>query len=262
MKKLVLSIFMIALIFSLTSCGKKEEKCPEGMTCNNLDKWIGVEKTLDKDQYDGDVFFVGEDLEVGTYLLTNSKGETQILVYEDKEAYESYRQFNRSKISCTNCIIGNYHSFNQHGDKKYVNLEEGNLAVFYGDRCDFTKLEPISNGVVNEGTYSVPAGISEGLYEISSDVVSGEKKIGVVWVEGISVYLFENSEDYYNFKIENDGTINNPNQKLVDQYVLEEIFLCPDPPYHMTGFSDSKKITLNNGMIVAVSGGSIKIKGE
>lgn len=263
MKKSILLILILMMLLSLTSCGSKEEKCPDGMTCNNLDKWIGVEKTLDKDTYDGDVFFVGEDLEAGTYLITNSRGKTQVLVYKDKESYENYREFDRVKLNCPTCVIGDYWSFNQHGDEKYVFLEEGNLAVFYGDRCDFTKYDPLSQGILYSGTYYVPTSIEPGMYTLQSDVVLTGAGVHIaldIWAEGVLVYLFQNLEDYYNYLIENKGRVEYPDDELIEKYMMDDILLCPEAPFSMDWYySDTKNVTLNEGMVVVVTGGSATI---
>ena len=176
-------------MFGLTGCGDSSVKTNESISeIENFTENNSSDNSIKEVEiYDNKVYYVGDDILSGTYIIecTKTSYSMDVIVFSDEDSFNGFQNADKltggeyseavETFAWADFYIGE-------NEKAYINLKDGYVILLDDGMCEFTKHTFSSNSAIYPGVYIVNEDISEGKFEITC----------MDWME---ITIFENIEN-------------------------------------------------------------------
>ena len=254
MKKLFCLLLAVVLTLGVAGCGGNVDTGSKSVDENVTDRVTESRKTEKSSSVstlvDG-VYFVGDDIKEGKYLVTNVVAEYStfyIVCYESRETYDAYKNENRATNGEEQNAIEKHALYDIdlfEGETGYLGLQKGNvLAVYYGSGS----LDPISEDdwYLQEG-----ATLPTGIYFQGKDIETGRYVLTSVNTEySAQASVFESMENYVTYHQTSRFT-NGEETEALEKNAL-------DTQYVMEG--DTYSVAIREGGVLIVDDGEFQVQ--
>ena len=238
MKKIIAVLLAFVLVLSFSGCGESTVKINESDNENEnfSENNSSDEPVEDNEVYDNKVYYVGDDIPAGSYIIecTKTSYSMDVVVFSGESTYEGFQNADKLTGGEYSAAVETYAwaDFNIYeNEKAYINLKNGYIILLDDGMCEFTKYN-----------FSPDSNIYPGIYVINEDIPEGKYEIKCIdWME---VTIFENSENYLKYHKTKRFT-NGEENAAIEMYSISSDYLYSD---------DILSVNLKDEMILMITG--------
>lgn len=242
MKRIILALLAGIILCSFSACGGNTsdrstiKDMPE--TSDSPIDAVKNESADDGGYYANKVYYAGEDLPVGGYVIncTGAEYSMEVLVFASAEDYKGFQDANKFTNGEYRQAVETYAWTNfylKQDEKTYVGMREGYIILLDGGRCEFGKYDPTVLQTIYPGIYVVGEDISEGKINIRCDS------------DYLNMNLFDSKDNYLNYH-KTDRFTNGEEADAIEKYASSATFARKD---------DSAYVNLREGMVMMIEYG-------
>lgn len=250
MMKKVFSTLFIAMLLAMVACGicssansinDETETITEISDAPGLEEPIaedGLENEGGNENYSSVVYYVGDDIPVGGYVVncTGTDYGLEVTVFSSEENYEDFQNEDKFTVDDYNSAVEQYawaDFYLYEGEDAYVGLQEGYIVLLEEGRCEFTKYDPAASQTIYPGIYVVGEDLNT-------------EKINIKCCSEYMQVTQFGSRDNYSKYHKTDRFTNGEESDAIEQYAESTDFISMD---------ESIYADLQDGMVVMVDEG-------
>jgi hypothetical protein len=188
--------------------------------------------------YNNKVYYVGEDISEGDYVIncTESEYGMDVVVFKSETEYNDFQNAEQSTVcEYRNAIEQNawLSLYIEENESAYVGMKSGNIILLDGGMCEFTKYDAINSNVLYSGIYVVGEDISAGNLDIKGTT------------DNLQVVVFESVENYSAYQKTDRFTVGDESD-AIEANSLSSDYIYGD---------DSTSVKLEDGMVLMIKDG-------
>lgn len=198
-RRILVALLATVMVFTLTACGNSPVDKPNisdkpEATAEPADthKDIASENTDDNADYSNKIYYVGEDIPTGGYLIdcTSTDDSMEVIVFANGDDYKNFQNATKFSVGEYRTAVEQYawaDFYLKQGEKAYIGLREDYIILLDDGQCEFNKYNPGSAKTLYPGIYVV------------GEDISAEKINIKCTTEYMRVTLFSNKGKYQDY---------------------------------------------------------------
>jgi len=252
--KILSTILVAAMLLSLAACGAdtsggptltdgpeisaEPAKTSETEETPEPSKSAENDNTSDGGYYANKVYYAGEDLPIGGYVIncTGTDYSMDVVIFASTEDYEDFQSAEKFTVGEYRQAVETYAWANfylEQDEKTYVGLREGYIILLDGGRCEFSEYDPSDSQTIYPGIYVVGEDIGEEKINIRCDS------------DYLNMTLFDSRDNYLNYH-KTDRFTYGEESDAIEKYAASVTYAQKD---------DSAYANLQEGMIMMIEHG-------
>lgn len=247
-KKVFFMIMVLLMLLSLSACGDSATTAPVNSASVDSEQEHPVEDAIDAAEenavgyYSNKVYYVGDDIPVGGYVLTCTGSDygMQIIIFDSEQDYKDFQAADQFTVGEYGAAIEQHAwaDFYLYQDEQaYIGLKKGNVILLDDGICEFTKFDPRESDTIYSGIYVVGKDIDPSKLDI--------KCIG----DYLNITVFESRNSYLDYHKTSRFTIGEE-ADAIQAHAASTDFIYE---------GDSTYVNLQDGMILMVEDGTGEI---
>lgn len=242
--KFMITLIAAAMMLNLTACDNSSSDKPiidDDLETTNVSTDISEtaeSETSNDENYSNKVYYVGEDIPVGGYVVdcTSTDNSMAVIVFSSSEDYENFQNAKKQTVGEFNEAVelnawANFYL--EQGDKAYIGLREDYIILMDKGQCEFNNYSLADSKTIYSGVYVVGEDIDP-------------EKINIqCTTECLQVTLFGEKDKYINYHKTNRFTVGEESD-AIDKYSDSTDFIRTN---------DYAYANLKDGMVMLVEDG-------
>lgn len=242
MKKLLTLILVLVMALSLVACGGKkdnDEPVVNDEVQTEQDTTVDSENTDEEEIYSNKIYYVGDDIPAGTYVISCTKSEygMDAVIFKSETEYKAFQDAEQFTVGEYRAAIEQHAWANfyiEEGETAYIGLESGNIILLDEGMCEFSKHDALSSNVLYSGIYVVGKDINAGSLDIKCTT------------DYLQVVVFENAEKYTEYHKASRFTVGEESD-AIETHSASSDYIYKD---------GNTSVNLKDGMILMIDDGT------
>ena len=207
MKKVTLLLLALLMITSLCACGAKSDEPKVRADVPGSDTKAADQADEEDDRYySNKVYYVGDDLAAGGYVITCTGSEygMRVIVFESEDAYADFQNAEQFTVGEFTEAVEQHawaDFYLKEDEQAYIGLKEGNVLLLDKGMCEFTFFDPNASETVYSGLYVV----GEDIDAMKLDIKCTSRYLAVIVFEDRDTYLDYHHADRFSIGEEADA---------------------------------------------------------
>lgn len=237
MKRVRSLLLVLVLMLAFTACGKGSDK-PAINNELNVNATNNDKTPEEIEIYDNKVYYVGDDIPEGSYVVNCTKSEygMDIIIFKSKTEYAAFQNADQFTVGEYSVAIEQNawtRLYVKENELAYVGLNSGNVILLDDGMCEFNKYDTANSNAL----YS-------GIYVVGNDIAAGDIDIKCT-ADGLRVVLFDSADKYAAYHKTSRFTVGEESDAIEanassNNYVSE---------------GKTTSIKLDEGMVMMIEGG-------